>query len=119
MPASTRPAAIHTFGQPRVGDQDFADHFNVRTYRFVNENDIVPHLPLHGLINRYRHIGRSYLLLPDGTITTRASAWRRLLRQISQIMIFGIGSLPKDSIDNHEIGRYIKKLEGHSLNRRR
>jgi hypothetical protein len=41
--------AVYTYGQPRVGDQVFSDAFDRalgdRTFRYVNNYDIVPHLP--------------------------------------------------------------------------
>lgn len=40
--------SIYTYGSPRVGNPDFASHFNRRTgprYRIYNTNDIVPELP--------------------------------------------------------------------------
>ncbi len=43
------PAAIYTFGMPRVGTEDFARSYNQRfgniTYRFIHGNDIVPTVP--------------------------------------------------------------------------
>ena len=44
-------SALITFGQPRVGDEDFADlhdkHINTyKKLRFINEKDAVPKIPL-------------------------------------------------------------------------
>jgi len=39
------PVTCYNYGDPRVGNQVFADYFNTTTYRVVNEADIVPHLP--------------------------------------------------------------------------
>jgi triacylglycerol lipase len=40
---------LYTYGQPRVGDKDFADNFNTKmkgqVFRFVNDADIVPRVP--------------------------------------------------------------------------
>lgn len=117
MPTSLRPVGIHTFGAPRVGNHDYVENFDVTTYRFVNEDDIVPHVPSRGLINTYRHLGKSFVMLSDGTITSAEVAWRRALRHISQIAIFGVSSLPAKSIGDHSMDKYIGKLEGHPLNR--
>jgi hypothetical protein len=42
-------AAVYTYGQPRVGDPDFSSAYNAAlgevTFRYVNDQDIVPHLP--------------------------------------------------------------------------
>jgi hypothetical protein len=51
----------YTFGSPRVGDGAFGTAIGVPLYRFRNDSDIVPHLPL-GLL--FRHVG--YLQFIDG-----------------------------------------------------
>eukprot|EP01006_Ploeotia_vitrea_P066633 TRINITY_DN95387_c0_g1_i1.p2 TRINITY_DN95387_c0_g1~~TRINITY_DN95387_c0_g1_i1.p2 ORF type:complete len:280 (+),score=122.00 TRINITY_DN95387_c0_g1_i1:59-898(+) len=41
-----------TYGQPRVGNQVFSDWFkqrNIRTWRVVNQHDVVPHLPTYSM----------------------------------------------------------------------
>jgi hypothetical protein len=41
--------AVYTFGQPRVGNAQFAASYSKNlpeTYRVINYGDIVPHLPL-------------------------------------------------------------------------
>lgn len=52
-------SGIYTFGQPRVGNGAYRDAFNFhfldRTFRIVNDVDIVPHVPW--LCGRYRHCG--------------------------------------------------------------
>ena len=50
---SPNPKAVHLFtlGQPRVGNQDFADFLwehVAYTSRVVHQNDVVPHLPPQG-----------------------------------------------------------------------
>jgi triacylglycerol lipase len=117
VPAKSRPMTIHTFGSPRVGDPAFASKYRPNLMRFVNEDDIVPHLPMRGLINRYKHVGRAHILRSDGRITSAPSAWRRLLRRVAQMMIFGVGSLPPKAIADHSMDRYIAKLEQHPLNK--
>ncbi len=40
--------AVYTFGQPRVGNDQFASYYSKtvpETYRIINYADIVPHLP--------------------------------------------------------------------------
>jgi hypothetical protein len=42
------PVTCYNYGEPRVGNQAFAEYFNQKigtTYRIVNKADIVPHLP--------------------------------------------------------------------------
>ena len=45
---------VYTFGSPRVGDSGFGARIRVPVFRFRNDSDIVPHLPL-GLL--FRHVG--------------------------------------------------------------
>jgi triacylglycerol lipase len=40
-----RVQGLYTFGSPRVGDARFAAGFHVPAWRFVNHQDVVPHLP--------------------------------------------------------------------------
>ena len=44
---------VYTFGQPRVGTKDFADAVNAKLgsgiFRFVNDRDIVPRVPLFSM----------------------------------------------------------------------
>jgi pimeloyl-ACP methyl ester carboxylesterase len=71
---------VYTFGQPRVGNKGFTDIYDAkligldrvsphqeslwdRTFRVVNQNDIVPRLP--GWLDGYRHCGQE-IFLPVG-----------------------------------------------------
>jgi triacylglycerol lipase len=72
-------AGVYTFGQPRVGNATFVSAYeNMRagfprtlgavTYRVVNENDIVPRVPL--ALGGYRHGGEEkFLCAPNGVLT--------------------------------------------------
>ncbi|CAM6032373.1 unnamed protein product [Sphagnum compactum] len=54
-------AAIYTYGQPRVGDKEFAKygetHLKDQYVRVVYCNDIVPRVPFDNEIFEYKHIG--------------------------------------------------------------
>ena len=49
LQVSRNVAAVYTYGQPRVGDPLFSSTFDQRlgtvTFRYVNDLDVVPHLP--------------------------------------------------------------------------
>ena len=47
--------AVYTYGSPRPGNRNFRDAYRLPNYRFVNDNDLVPHLPLRWC---FRHVGR-------------------------------------------------------------
>lgn len=86
-------APVYTFGNPRVGDVDFADQawqvLQGRAYRFVNRRDVVPRLPPAGIAAsaaapvlpagaglaedliadmQYAHIGTMYWFTADGLV---------------------------------------------------
>ncbi len=48
-------------------------------YRFVNDNDLVPHLPLRWC---YHHVGALKLLTPDGKMLEHESHWKAKKRQL-------------------------------------
>ncbi len=56
---------VYTFGAPRVGNEDFREHFDRDIYRFVNNRDIVPRLPPPGL---YVHVGIRKFIDGDGVV---------------------------------------------------
>jgi alpha-beta hydrolase superfamily lysophospholipase len=53
--AALRLQGVYTFGSPRVGDTGFGATIRVPVFRFRNDSDLVPHLPL-GLV--FRHVGQ-------------------------------------------------------------
>ena len=63
-------AGVCTLGSPRVGDRTFAAHFEARfarrAARYVNDADIVCHLPPPF---GYKHVGTVRQIAPDGTIS--------------------------------------------------
>ncbi len=56
-----RLAAIYTFGQPRVGDQNFANYANQKLKGHYNRvvycNDIVPRVPFDNKLFQFKHFG--------------------------------------------------------------
>jgi triacylglycerol lipase len=61
-----KEVVCYTYGAPKVGNKPFASSYNKRvpqTYRFVNENDIVPKLPRWW--NGYAHVEKLYRIGPS------------------------------------------------------
>jgi triacylglycerol lipase len=63
-------AGLYTFGQPRIGDEQFANQFDSAlrsvSFRYVNDKDIVPRVPLYTA--GYRHVGEEFFLLATGEL---------------------------------------------------
>jgi len=58
---SANKTTVINFGQPRVGNLGFANFYNskrIKTYRFVNQRDVVPHVPPK--IFNFYHIAREF-----------------------------------------------------------
>ena len=71
--------AIYSYGSPRPGDHKFRDAYRLPHYRFVNDNDLVPHLPLRWC---YRHVGYLKLLTRDGRLLEEESDWKAKKRSL-------------------------------------
>jgi hypothetical protein len=59
---------VYTFGSPRVGNRRFKENYSVRTYRFVNGDDLVSRVPPAGL---YEHVGEPKFIDHEGRIRGR------------------------------------------------
>jgi triacylglycerol lipase len=101
---------LYTFGQPRVGDDDFASHFNqdfgAYTYRFVNNNDVVPRVPTR-LMN-YRDTGTFKYFDQYGKINDKITWDQILLKRVGERIedILGL-----DDFKDHEMTNYLRNLE--------
>ncbi len=110
-------AGVYTFGQPRVGDRTFASqldkHINGKAFRFVNNNDIVPHVPppfsVWNPTRLYGHVGLVKYFNARGTIMPNHT-------MVNRLMDFGIGigrgmvGAKFDLISDHSMEYYISHL---------
>jgi len=102
--------SLYTFGSPRVGNRAWAKAFNVETYRFVNNNDIVTRVPSAIF---YTHIGKlcyfnHYGFLREmGYWQRTKDRWRGFWRAIQK----------REGIDwfiDHSMALYVKKVENNT-----
>lgn len=74
-----RVPAVYTYGSPRPGDRHFRDGYQLPNYRFVNDNDLVPHLPFRWC---YKHVGDLKLLDAEGSLLEEITDWRDKKREL-------------------------------------
>ena len=110
---------LYTFGAPCVGDQAFADHFRVSTWRFVHHRDIMPRLPPFGVYagelrrGDYVHVGtlkyidgegRLHATMPPETASLTGLG-RDLVESIvaaaGRVSLPGLVALPREVFDDH------------------
>lgn len=104
---------IYTFGQPRTGSHRFAQWFNERfpgrMFRFVNNEDIVPHIPLP--VHVYKHVGIFLHFNGQGDIQTGERVWGALKERLEQKArgVWEDRLVPSDLFD-HPMERYLMRL---------
>ncbi len=113
-----RVEGLYTFGQPRVGDWMFQRQFNKvlgdRTFRYVNNNDIVPEVPppvLPWIFPRiYRHVGHRYYFDVQGNLTKNPGIAKRV---IDALLGYLVGTLEQgfDGISDHRMEFYVSHLQ--------
>ena len=74
--SSLRLQGVYTFGSPRVGDPGFGTRIRIPVFRFRNDSDIVPHLPL-GLL--FRHVGKLQFIDGAGHLHRNLTSARELM----------------------------------------
>ena len=67
-----RVRAVYTYGSPRPGDRSFHAAYCLSNYRFVNNDDIVPHLPFRWC---YKHVGKLKLVDGEGDVAEEQACW--------------------------------------------
>jgi triacylglycerol lipase len=81
---------LYTYGSPRVGDLDFKNGFPVKTYRFVNNNDVVTKVPPPGL---YQHVGDLKHIDPQGFIHEEPDTLEEAVNDIQLEIVAFLNSL--------------------------
>jgi triacylglycerol lipase len=109
---------LYTFGSPRVGNGDFATKFDElfksKTFRFVNNRDIVTRVAPHTLMG-YSHVGQVYYIDQDGVLHTDPKAWDMFMElvkaTVSNPFILQISNKNINAIDDHSMDGYVLKIE--------
>ncbi len=105
---------IYTIGQPRTGNHSFSSVYNQhladRSFRIVNNADVVPHLPPPGLIFRYRHINQEIYINRNDKIILGIPWWRKLWDQ-TRAWISDIGELGFEALEDHGSDLYVQLLK--------
>ena len=109
---------MYTFGQPRTGNkkfsQEFDRRFKHRSFRFVNNEDIVTRVPPRFL--GYRHIGCVFYFDNDRYLHRGVGCWRNFLDPVtsierrSQLRYDDLNQRFPGGADDDGIARYIRNI---------
>lgn len=105
---------LYTIGQPRVGNSEFAENFNAaaadRSFRFVNNNDVVTRVPIPGKILDFTHVGRELYIDSDGNFHSRVPLWKKSWDRLRGAAK-DIGKKGLDGLKDHGSDRYVELIE--------
>jgi len=105
-------AACYTYGCPKVGNSQFADHlFKVPVYRCVHHADIVPAVPFYTM--GFRDYGDMRYLSDDDKVCGGSQAFFRRLIAIGNPFNW------LDCINDHAIANYMRILHRFAEERNR
>lgn len=112
--------AVYTFGSPRVGNLDFYHDYEPVNYRFVNNDDVVPHVPLETLIVGvpasgifhfvYKHVGTLEYLDRHGHLSQGMSDWVAKKDFILHALLRNGGSPWPQAVEDHHIANYVSAI---------
>lgn len=109
---------LYTFGQPRVGNQRFADEMNRemvakqnKYFRFVNNNDVVPRVPLP--VMNYSDCGYFMYFDKNQVLEDKMSTWKLVVDGFKG-RVDALGQKGTDGINDHNMDNYITGLQKNS-----
>ena len=100
------PHALFTYGSPRVGNKRYINYCRLDHARWVNNNDIVTHVPPAWM--GYRHTGQEMYLNAYGKIR-RMTGWQRTKDRWRGFNM-GLRTGSFDHFSDHSIKRYIEYI---------
>ena len=111
-------SGLYTFGQPRVGDKEFAENFDMkiksRSFRFVNDEDIVTRVPPRLL--GYEHIGTVRFFDYQGVLYKDNIFWKKWLSFSESAAARSLDRFSElksqypNGIDDHSLNRYLANI---------
>ena len=112
--------ATYTYGSPRVGNPDFYSNYQPINYRFVHNDDIVPHVPLELLLIgsvlgglkqfTYKHVGTLEYLDRHGHLGEGMSDWNAKKAFILTGLMRNGGEPWPQAVEDHAIANYIAAI---------
>lgn len=112
---SMEVSGLYTFGQPRVGDKEFAQNFDAKfgakAFRFVNNEDIVARVPLG--YQGFQHIGQFVYFDSMGQSHQNIHWFLKFMdRAFSKVNRFFIKDKVEnidlgDDVQDHDLAKYI------------
>jgi hypothetical protein len=110
---------VYTFGQPMVCNLEAVNKFNLRLvnriYRFVNEDDLIPQLPISNLIhNDYAHVGIKELLPAEREDDPAAESVLDRLRELASTLL---ASLPAGTVTTLLWREFEMRQRAHSIDK--
>lgn len=117
-----RPLAVFTFGAPRVANHAATAAFRqLRFFRFVNYDDLIPYLPFRFLGPMFVHIGDVYYFTREGRLVAGTRPLLALLSHAVRAVVLALAwytvgrekaiYMASAGIREHGIDQYIGKLE--------
>lgn len=103
----SNPAALFTYGSPRVGSNRYINYVKLRHYRWVNNNDIVCRVPPVWL--GYAHCGRELYFNAFGRLR-KYTPWRRF-RDRWYGFFLSLRKWQIDHLADHSMNRYIEYIQ--------
>lgn len=105
---------LYTFGQPRTGNRGFAtafdQRFKERSFRFVNNNDIVAEVPPVDLLLRYWHIDQLIYIDAGGELHAGVSMFSRILDAIKGLRRDFEKRGLLDALKDHHMNNYVQAV---------
>lgn len=108
------PHMTTTFGAPAIFDEQGADNFEPKLYRFVNDEDVIPQLSWPRLFDAYHHVGEEIFLLRRGDVAEDRYP-PHLAQKFHRAMNIDNPVNPTGPLKDHLMIEYVQKLATHLL----